>query len=98
MLPEDDVSVYSAQGHLDGEMMRIFLESQGISARLSQESAGLVHGFTVGPLGMVDILVPASQAAQAVDLIERMLQGEFELPAGESEGNLDDDAAEEDEV
>lgn len=90
MQPEGDIVVYSAQGRLDGEMIRIFLESQGITARLSQESAGLVHGFTVGPLGLVDILVPANQASQAVDLIERMLQGEFELPAGDPEEDIDD--------
>ena len=81
---QEDVAVYTALGHLAGEMIRIFLESKEIPAHLSQESAGLVHGLTVGPLGEVDILVPAEYAEQARDLLARMEAGEFELPDGES--------------
>jgi hypothetical protein len=81
---QDEVAVYTALGHLAGEMIRIFLESQGVPARLSQESAGLVHGLTVGSLGEVEILVPAAREVEARDLLTRMDAGEFELPDGES--------------
>jgi len=85
------VSVYTVFGHLAGDMVRIFLESQGIDARLSQESSGLTYGLTVGPLGEVEILVPVDQVKQATDLLNRMEAGEFELPDGESETNQDNE-------
>ena len=48
------------------------LEAAGIPAELSQESAGPVYGLTVGPLGLVDILVRESDAAAAGALLETL--------------------------
>jgi hypothetical protein len=69
------VVVYSAPGQLQAQIVKGLLEAQGIPAQLSGEGAGAAYGLTVGPLGMVDILVPASRAAEAEKLIAEMESG-----------------------
>ena len=49
----------------------------GIPAETSREGAGAAYGFTVGPLGMVDILVPEEHAAQAENLLDAMRRGDL---------------------
>ena len=57
-------------GSIDAEIIRGFLESQGISVILSQEGAGRAIGLTVGPLGETQILVPKSQLSEAKEILE----------------------------
>lgn len=64
-MDNDLIIIESAAGMLEAEILRALLESYDIRTLLSQESAGSAIGLSVGPLGRVDILVPASQAAQA---------------------------------
>jgi len=45
------------------------LESEGIPAILSYESAGLVYGLTVDGLGEVKILVPNHLAKEAKEIL-----------------------------
>jgi hypothetical protein len=52
------------------EMLRSFLQAQGIRCELSQEALGTVYGMTVGALGSVDVLVPSHQGKQARQLIK----------------------------
>jgi hypothetical protein len=66
------VEVYEAQGYLAAEMVRLYLESAGLEAQVLQESAGLVYGLTVGPLGLAKILVPIAQKEEAILLLEQM--------------------------
>ena len=66
------VDVYKAQGFLAAEIIRLYLESAGIDAKVAQESAGLAIGLTVGPLGLAKVLVRADQADEAVLLINEM--------------------------
>jgi type III secretory pathway lipoprotein EscJ len=72
------VRVYTAFGQLDADIVRAFLESMQIHAVTSRESLGSVYGFSVGPLGAVDILVPEEEAASALEILRRMEAGEFE--------------------
>lgn len=72
------VSVYVAPGRLAAEMIRAFLESYEIPARLSQESAGAAIGLTIGELGEVEILVPSDQEKKARDILIAMEAGQFE--------------------
>lgn len=65
----DFVYVCSADGQLAGDMIRILLESMGIPAITSQESAGITYGLTVGPLGEVKIFVPEKYLEEAKDII-----------------------------
>lgn len=72
------VVVYTAAGRLEANIVKGMLEAAGIPAELSQESAGAVYGFTVGAMGLVEILVPEPHAEAAKALIEAMRRGELE--------------------
>lgn len=74
------VPIYTAEGNLAGEMIRLMLESFGIQSILLQESAGAAYGFTVGPMGEVTIMVAESQAEEARQLILAMERGDLETP------------------
>lgn len=72
------IQVFSTEGQLEAEMIKAFLESQGLEVVLSQESIGRTYGFTIGQLGQVKILVPESQRDEAVDILKAMERGEYE--------------------
>lgn len=72
--------VYIAYGHLDASMLVDFLSAHGIEATSMQESLGTTYGLTVGPLGESRIYVVADQKEAAIELLEAMERGEFELP------------------
>ncbi len=57
-------------GALQAEIMRGVLEAQEIPVVLSQEGIGHVYGLTVGPLGSVQILVPAKDFARASQILD----------------------------
>ena len=76
----NDNVVYVANGTLDGESVKILLESFGIPAYTNQQSAGMTYGLTVGPLGEVDIMVPDKYIEQAKKVISDMENGLLELP------------------
>ena len=44
---------------------------------LNQEGAGRAIGLSVGPLGEVEILVPADQLALTKQILENYYSGEF---------------------
>ncbi len=71
------VVVYTASGPALAEILKSTLEAAGIPAQLSREGAGAVYGLTVGPLGLVDILVTADRAAEASALLESVERGEL---------------------
>lgn len=71
--------VYVANGQLEAETIRLFLEAHGVSAFIFQEGLGTTYGFTVGPLGEARVVVPAEQMGQAIELLKRMEQGEFDV-------------------
>ena len=66
------VVVYTAQGRLDAEIVKMLLISDGIPAEAVQESYGMTLGLTFGKLGKADILVPVAYEARARELIEAM--------------------------
>lgn len=72
------IQVYSTEGQLEAEMIKGFLEAQGMNVVLSQESIGRTYGLTAGRLGQVKILVPESQAEEAISILEAMDRGEYE--------------------
>ena len=79
------VRVYIANGKLDAEMVKAFLEASGIHALAAQESAGITYGLTIGPLGEVDIFVPIEQEANARELLADMEKGKFENDASDED-------------
>lgn len=72
------IQVYSTEGQLEAEMIKGFLEAQGMNVVLSQESIGRTYGLTAGRLGQVKILVPETQAEEAISILEAMERGEYE--------------------
>ena len=69
--------------YMEAQVIKGRLESEGIPALLSYESAGLVYGITVDGLGEVKIMVPKPLAEKAKELLGA---GEF-AKGGEGWGN-----------
>lgn len=84
MTNEEYVEVYSANGQLDADMIRLMLEAAGLHVLTRGESAGAVYGLTVGPLGEVNVLVPESEAQTARDMITAMDEGRLENPPADA--------------
>lgn len=79
------VKITTVQGELQAELMRGLLEAQGISVQLVQEGLARVYGLGVGPLAEVEIMVPAEQRSDALDVLERYQAGEFDQPENPEE-------------
>jgi hypothetical protein len=83
------VKVYTTQGRLSAEMVRLLLESFGIPALLSQESVGAIYGFTIGELGEVDVLVQETRAYDAKEILQAMEDGKLEQNGSLTENKED---------
>jgi hypothetical protein len=64
------VEVYTSQGHMRANAVKLKLEAAGIPAMLSYESVGRVWGLTVDGIGEVRVLVPERYAVEAQGLLE----------------------------
>ena len=78
MKSDDWTSVYTTDGKLAAEMIKLTLESFGIDVLLAQESVGEVYGLTVGPLGETSVMVPTTKAAEAREILADMDAGKME--------------------
>jgi hypothetical protein len=78
------VEVYSANGLLEAETIKIFLEAYGMTVMITQESVGTTYGLTAGALGMSHIYVPADQEKEALELLSSMEKGDFDPGTGPS--------------
>ena len=78
MNKQEWTSIVRVQGDLQAELLRGLLEAQEIPVLLSREGAGKAYGFTVGPLGEVDILVPENFAKSAKSILKMYQGGELE--------------------
>jgi hypothetical protein len=63
------VAVYTAR-YLEAQIIKSRLESEGIPAILSYESAGLVFGLTVDGVGQVKVMVPEHLAEEAREILQ----------------------------
>ena len=80
----------SVPGEIQAELLRGLLVSQGIPAYLSQEGLGhFGYVVTVGALGKVDILVPASKVEEARAVLEAYYAGEYTLTDESGEQPVD---------
>jgi hypothetical protein len=84
LMSDKIVSVYQVPGQLEGEMIKNFLEANGIPAGLSQESAGIVYGLTVGSLGNVEILVTEENAEKARALLQDYDAGKYNVDTSDN--------------
>jgi hypothetical protein len=83
--------IEKVEGQLQAELLRGLLEAQGIKVWLNQEGAGAAYGIYVGPLGIVEIMVPTSSVAQARQTLDAYYAGDFE---GTDFGQIDADEGE----
>ncbi len=93
-MESDYEEIYLAFGLLDGETIRLFLQSFGIEAIVSQESAGVSMGLTVGPLGVARVFVHKADVEQAKQLIREMEMGQYQADdenQSQSEGSSSDE-------
>jgi len=67
---KDLITVYTANGQLEAQIVKGHLESEGIPSLLRYESAGIVYGLTIDGLGQVEIQVPSSLAKDARKILE----------------------------
>jgi hypothetical protein len=63
------VTVHKTNGITDAEILKNMLESFGIPARVSYESAGRIYGLTMDGMGVVSLLVPEGRAREAQDIL-----------------------------
>jgi hypothetical protein len=84
MSDESWETVEEVYGELQAEILRGLLEAQGIPVYLNQEGAGRAYGLNVGPLGGVQLMVPASLLETARQVLEDYYAGKFEGTADAS--------------
>jgi hypothetical protein len=63
------VTVHKTNGITDAEILKNMLESFGIPARVSYESAGKIYGLTMDGMGVAALLVPENRAREAQDIL-----------------------------
>jgi hypothetical protein len=71
--------VFVANGELQGQQVRAFLEAAGIATVVRGESLRHTHGLTLDGLGAVEILVAETDVEQARSLLDSAEAGEFRL-------------------
>ena len=71
--------VFTANGEIQAQQVRAFLEAAGISSELRGEALRNTHGLTLDGLGMVEILVLDVDEARARALLASAEDGEFRL-------------------
>ncbi len=79
------VVVTRTEGALEAEILRGLLEANGIPVVISQEGAASAIGLSVGPLALVDILVPREHQESAQNLLEDYHNGRLSA-ADEAQG------------
>ena len=71
----------------EAEVLKGLLESQGIPVYIAREGAGRALGLVVGPLGLAQVLVPASRRSEARQVYQAFLEGRWaveEPPEGDA--------------
>lgn len=71
--------IVTADGEIQAQQIRAFLEAHGIASTFRGESLRLTHGFTVDGLGKVDIFVPDEDAERARALLAEADAGALRL-------------------
>jgi hypothetical protein len=66
-------------GPFQAEIVRGLLEAQEIPTILLQEGVGRAVGFTIGPLGVVQILVPSSEMKRAANILDDYYAGKLAI-------------------
>ena len=79
-MSEEWVTVVTASGRMEAEILRGLLEAAGLQTWLTHESAASAVGLGVGPLARVDVRVPAEEEEAARQALEDYYSGRLENP------------------
>lgn len=60
----------TVNNRMEAEILRSYLESQGIKVFMREESAGAIYGLASGPLAEVDLLVSPEQYEEGKNVLE----------------------------
>lgn len=71
--------VFVANGRLQAQQVRSFLEAEGISTALRGESLSQTHGLTLDGLGRVEVMVDVADEERARELLASADAGELRL-------------------
>lgn len=71
--------IFTANGEIQAQQVRTFLDAAGIASELRGESLRNTHGLTLDGLGTVEILVSEGDEARARALLASAEDGEFRL-------------------
>jgi hypothetical protein len=72
--------VFVANGQLQAELVRSFLQASGIGCMLRGEALSKTHGFTLDGLGRVEVLVAGTDEERARALMASAESGELRIP------------------
>jgi hypothetical protein len=67
-----------ANGRLEADMIKSYLEAEGIAVEMFQEAVGRIYAMTIDGLGRVQLFVPKTQIAEARELMEAYHQATIE--------------------
>lgn len=70
-------------GEFKASVIQGLLQASDIPSQLVQEGAGRAYGLTIGPLGEVEIYVPANRLEEAMQILDDYESGDFDEDTGE---------------
>lgn len=88
MKEKSPTCVYEAEGEVEAQQVRSFLEAHGIPCAFHGESLRKTHGLTLDGLGLVEIHVPSDFLEQAKELLAQAEAGELSLEADDDDGTV----------
>ena len=78
-MSDSERCVFIANGQMQAQQVRSFLEAQGVRTSLRGETLSKTHGFTIDGLGAVQILVDEADEEQARALLASAEAGDLRL-------------------
>lgn len=78
----EPVVVWEAATRMEAEIVVGRLQSEGIPALIQGEALGTIYGLTTGSLAAATVLVPASLAEKALELLTTEVDWDIEHEAG----------------
>ena len=78
---QEPVVVWDASNHMEAQIIKGRLESEGIPTIIQGEAVGLIYGLTSVGLAETKVLVPAPLADKAVELLNHEIEWEEEHDA-----------------
>lgn len=81
-------------GRLEAEMLKSFLEAEGVPVELFQEGVGQsAFALNVGALGVVEVFVPKEKLTEARELIEAFENSSEVDPGSDLSGDTPDEGS-----